>query len=121
MPSPAILAYWEGVLLLAGMVGVVAWKLAGGDYALDELFEGPVREADGTYTTQTSAGRVQIFWVTIIVAGSYLLRVINDSHQFPDVSDGMLALLAGSHALYLGGKAQGMLLGRFRDILGRTS
>jgi hypothetical protein len=121
MPSPATLAYWEGVLLLGGIIGVVVWKLASGELPLDDLFEGSVREADGTYTVQASAGRMQTFWVTIIVAGSYLLRVINDPHQFPDVSDGMLGLLAGSHALYLGGKAQGMLLGRFRDILGRTS
>ena|SRR5689334_22441604 len=121
MPPPATLAYWEGLVLVGGLVGVVVWKLASGDILLDDLFEGSVREADGTYTSEPSTARVQAFWVTIVVAGYYLLRVIQDPHAFPDVPNEMVGVLAASHAVYLGGKAQGLLLGRWRDILRRTS
>ena len=119
MPSPATLAYWGGLILISGLFGVVFWKLATGEIALDDLFEGRIRESDGSYTSQVSAGRVQTFLVTIYVALYYLLQVIQNPHQFPDVPTAMVGALAGSHALYLGGKAQAMLLGRLRDIFNR--
>lgn len=116
MPSPATLAYWEGLIFILGLFGIVFWKLANGEIALDDLFDGHIREADDTYTPQVSAGRVQSFLVTIYVAVYYLMQVIQNPHQFPDVPTAMVGTLAGSHALYLGGKAQAMLLGRLRDL-----
>ena len=113
MPSLLTLARWEGFILIGGFFAVVLWKILNGDIALDELFEGDVR---GKTTPQTSAGRIQAFWVTLFVAYYYLVQVINNPTEFPDVPDSMVALLAGSHALYLGGKAQAMLLGRLRDF-----
>lgn len=117
MPSPSTLAYWEGLILIVGLFGVVFWKLANGKIALDDLFEGDIREKNGDYSSYTSKGRVQSFLVTIYVALYYLLQIIHNPHQFPEVPTAMVAALAGSHALYLGGKAQTMLLGRFRDFL----
>jgi hypothetical protein len=120
MPSPAILAYWEGLILIGGLFGVVFWKLVSGDIPLDDLFEGDIRAADGSFTSQASAGRVQSFLVTMYVAFYYLMQVIQNPREFPDVPSWMIAALAGSHAIYLGGKAQAML-GLFRDFTDRRT
>ena len=116
MPSPSTLGYWEGLILIVGLFGVVFWKLCTGEIDLDQLFDGDSGE-DDDQTSDVSAGRVQMFLVTISAAGYYLMQVIQNPHQFPDVPTAMVGALAGSHALYLGGKAQAMLLGRFRDFL----
>lgn len=119
MPSPSTLAYWEGLILIVGLFGVVFWKLCTGEIDLDQLFEGDSGqddEASDDETSYVSAGRVQMFVVTISAAGYYLLQVIQNPTQFPAVPSGLVAALAGSHAIYLGGKAQDMLSGRLRDF-----
>lgn len=121
MPSPVILGKWEGLLLLAGFFGIVFWKLLSGNIVLDQLFEGDIRDrdpknADG-YSPYISAGRVQSFLVTVFVALYYLLQVIQNPTQFPKLPVGLIVALASSQVLYLGGKAQAMLFGRFRDFL----
>jgi len=121
MPSPFAFAKWEGVLLLAGFFGIVFWKLANGSIVLDQLFEGDIRDRDPKnvdgYSTYVSAGRVQSFLVTVFVALYYLLQVVQNPTEFPRLPAEMIAVLAGSHALYLGGKAQAMLIGPLRDFL----
>jgi len=119
--SPANLAYWEGLVLIGGLFAVVLWKLSSGEIALDDLFAGHRREADGTYTEYESAGRVQSFLATIAVAGYYLLKVFQDPHRFPDIPPEMVIALGGSQAIYLGGKAQALLSERFGDIVGRST
>lgn len=114
MPSPVTLASWEGLILIGGLFAVVLWKMLSGEIPLDQLFEGDIR---GSSTPYISSGRIQAFWITIYVAYYYLVQVVHDPTQFPTVPDNMVALLAGSHALYLGGKAQAMLLGPLKDIL----
>lgn len=120
MLTLVVIAKWAGLLLLGGFLGVVLWKLATGNIALDQLFEGDIRDADPAnaegYTTQVSAGRVQTFWVTVLVAAYYVGQVIQNPTELPRLPNGMIAALAGSHALYLGGKAQAMYLGRIRDL-----
>lgn len=120
MLSLVIIAKWAGLLLLSGFLGVVLWRLATGTIGLDQLFEGDIRDSDpangGGYTTHVSAGRVQTFWVTFLVAGYYVLQVIQNPTEFPRLPDGMIGALAGSHALYLAGKAQAMYLGRIRNL-----
>jgi hypothetical protein len=116
MPSPTTLAYWEGLILFGGFFAVVLWKLLSRDIDLDQVFEGDIRELNGEYTTHTSTGRIQAFWVTIYIAYFYLVQVIHNPTQFPTVPDSMVAVLAGSHALYLGGKAQAILFGRLQTF-----
>lgn len=120
MPSLSTLANWEGLILIVGLFGVVFWKLCTGEIALDQLFEGDSGE-DDDQTSYVSAGRVQMFVVTISAAGYYLLQVIQNPTQFPAVPSGLVAALAGSHAIYLGGKAQDMLSGRLRNFFDRRT
>jgi hypothetical protein len=120
MPSPATLAYWEGLVLIVGLGGVVLWKLAAGDIPLDDLFEGDVLEEDGTLSSQSSTSRVQCFLVTMAVAVYYVSKVVQDPHQFPQLPPTVIGLLAASHAGYLGSKAHAMLPG-LRNMLSRRT
>jgi len=119
MPSPSTLAQWEGFLLLGGFFAIVFWKLATQSISLDQLLEGDIRDPNGKdgYSTYISAGRAQSLLITIFAALYYLLQVIHNPREFPTLPNGLVAALAGSQALYLGGKAQAMWMGRLRDFL----
>lgn len=114
------LVYWEGLILLGGFVGIVLWKLLTGSISLNGLLEGDVRDPkafDGSgFSASPSAGRTQLLVVTLFVALWYLLQVIQHPREFPKLPGAMIGALAGSHALYLGGKAQALFLGRLRDL-----
>jgi len=60
---------------------------------------------------------VQSLIITLFAAAYYLVQVINNPKAFPALPNELMGVLAGSQALYLGGKAQAMLLGRLRDVL----
>src|SRR3981189_477194 len=120
--APAwILAKWEGLLLLGGFFGIVLWKLANGSIALDQLFEGDIRDRDpGSsegYSTYVSAGRVQSFVVTASVALYCLSQVAHNPTEFPKLPALVIQALAASQLVYLGGKAQAMFLGRLHNLL----
>jgi len=114
MKSVATLAYWEGLILLGGLFGIVFWKLLTGGISLSGLLDGDRREGSDI-STSFSPGRVQLLMFTISSALYYLLQVIDNPSSFPKVPDALVAVLGGSHAVYLGGKAQGLLSYRFKD------
>jgi len=112
MPSLATLAYWETVVFLGGLAGILLWRIASGQISLANLLEGDVRKADGTgFTTEASPGRVQALILTLYVALYYILQVINNPKQFPVLPPELITALGASHGAYLIGKAKSMLLG----------
>ncbi|HYL15397.1 MAG TPA: hypothetical protein VEV41_20340 [Terriglobales bacterium] len=119
------LANWEGMILLAGFFGIVFWKLLTGGISLHGLLEGTILDRsrpDGPrYSTYFSAGRAQLLMITIFSSLYYLLQVIHDPSAFPKLPDALVAVLGGSQVLYLGGKAQAVLLGRLRDLIDRRT
>ena len=119
MPPILTLTYWGGLILIYGFFGIVFWKLLTGRIILEGLLEGDIRDKDGEngYSSYVSPGRVQSLLITLFAALYYLLQVINNPKEFPEVPDGLVGALAASQALYLGGKAQAMLLGRLRNFL----
>jgi len=119
MAPVAKLASTLGVCLFGGFFGIVFWKLLTGGIRLVGLFEGDIRDPNsaGGYLSYVSAGRVQALLTTVFAALYYLLRVIHDPREFPSLPGGLVGALAASQAVYLGGKAQAMLLGRLRDFL----
>ncbi len=108
------LAYWEGAILFGGLLCVVLWKLLTGGISLSYLLDGDVRDPDSPtgFSTTPSAGRILALMVTLFVAGYYLLQVIHNPKELPEMPALMVAALGGSHALYLGGKARAMLKSR---------
>lgn len=114
MKSVATLAYWEGLILLGGFFGIIFWKLLTGGISLNGLLDGD-RWEGSVISTSLSPGRVQLLMFTISSALYYLLQVIHNPSSFPKVPDALVAVLGGSQAVYLGGKAQGLLSYRFKD------
>jgi len=120
MPSITELAAWEGIILLIGFCGVIFWKLATGDISLEYLLYGDARGLiGGGSRTFFSPGRAQMLMVTITAAIYYLLQVIQNPTKFPDVPNGLIAAVGGSHTVYLTGKLQSLYLGQFRDFVAR--
>jgi len=121
MRTLSTLAYWEGLILLGGLFGVVLWKLFTGGISLEQLLEGDAPDADAANrdSTYVSGGRTQLLAATVFVAGYYLLQVLHNPKQFPTLPTELVGALAGSQALYLGGKARAMLQGRVRDFFNR--
>ncbi len=121
MDSLAKLASSGAAVLFGGFFVVVLWKLFTGGIPLNGLLEGDVRDdnsPDGSgVSSAPSAGRAQAFTVTMYIAVWYLLQVINNPKEFPQLPNALIGALAGSHAVYLGGKAQALFLGRLRDWL----
>jgi len=110
MTSAARLFYWEGIIVVGGFFAVIAWRLLTGQIRLDYLLCGDRRDKGGD-TTFFSPARTQLLIVTMITAGYYLLQVIHDPTTFPRIPVAWIVALGGSHAIYLGGKAQSMLWG----------
>jgi hypothetical protein len=54
--------------------------------------------------------------ITLISAIYIVFQVIQAPSKFPDVPNGLIAVLGGRHAIYLTGKAQALYLGRLRDL-----
>jgi hypothetical protein len=120
MIDVARLAYWEGVILLSGFFGLIAWRLFTGEISLNCLLYGDRRDwrKPSGYSAFFSPGRTQLLTVTILTAGYYLLQVIHDPTTFPKIPVAWVVALGGSQAIYLGGKAQSMLFG-IRDLIDR--
>ena len=117
LPSPSTLASWEAVAIVAGLCGLVFWKMITGEISLERLFEGDGKDDAGNPAAYTSTGRVQAFAATLYIAVYYLVQFAHNPREFPAIPNWMVATLAGSHAIYLGGKAQDLLQGRLRDFL----
>src|SRR6266403_4092309 len=118
MPSIVTFARFGSVVLIGGFFAVVFWKLLTGGITLGGLLEGDIRDTNSAleYSSYVSAGRVQSLLITLFSSLFYLLQVIHHPDAFPSVPTGILGALAGSHALYLLGKAQALYVGRLKDI-----
>lgn len=103
----------EVVLFLGGLAAIIAYRLLNGGINTQYLLYG--KQKDGT--RYFSPERVQLLVFTLLTAIMYLLKVANsvktgtppEQLELPDIPKETLALLAGSHAIFLGGKAYNML------------
>ena len=98
------MARCAGLGLIGAYALVIAWKLFTGWIPLDAL----LRTADG----KSSPARLQMLLFTLLVAGQYMASVWKNpgATSLPAISPTVLAVLGGSHAVYLGGKAISMYL-----------
>lgn len=123
MHTLSVMARWEGLILLGGFFGIVVWKLLSGGISLDQLLEGDIgtpNRADGSDPgTYVSLGRAQSLVITSFTALYYLMQVLQNPTQFPQLPASLINVLMGSQAVYLAGKAQAMLGPRFKSFLQR--
>jgi hypothetical protein len=90
-----------GVLLLS-FFGMVLWKIAVGEISLAGLLT--TKEPGGGSTF--SPARLQLLIFTVVVAGTYLHAALATPRPqaLPTLPNSVIAVLGGSHAVYLGGK-----------------
>jgi hypothetical protein len=98
------LIFGEVLVLLAGFVGIVLWRILTSRISLECLLSAD--NANGT--TSFSPGRAQLLIFTLIVAMQYVLQVISDPTRFPTIPDSWVVALAGSQGVYLAGKVQSL-------------
>ena len=119
---------WEVQIFLLALFGIVAMQLLSGQISTKNLLYGRKNDtgelivgADGLPegrkkddTTYFSPERVQLLVSTLGVAFYYLTQVLNNPHPgtLPPIPDSWPAVVGGSNAIYLGGKASSRLWGR---------
>jgi hypothetical protein len=102
MPALPLLARYAAWILLGGFALAIGYRLLMGGIETDGLldsFDGKKR--------RSSPGRLQLLLFTIVAAGQYLAAVMKNpaAPSLPAPPQALLAALAGSQAVYLGGKA----------------
>lgn len=97
----------EVFLFLVGLAAIIAHRLLNGEINTNYLLYGTKKDG----TKYLSPERVQLLLFTLGTAMFYLNSVLQNrtSGVIPDVPHETLALLGGSHAIYLAGKAYMML------------
>lgn len=102
MPALQVLVYWEGTLFFGALAIIVLIKLLTGGINSRWLLFG--RKNSDHYF---SPGRVQLLVLTLGGALNYLATVLQapDSSSLPPLPQEWVALLGGSNAVYLAGKA----------------
>jgi len=110
MQGLVIAARWEMILLLGGLMVVVAYKMLTGGIDCSGL----LTVKGGTDDQSFSPARVQMLMATVITGVYYLLQVFDSRSvdSLPDLPAPMVAMLGGSHAVYLGAKARGLFFGK---------
>jgi hypothetical protein len=101
----------EVVVFFAGLFGLIGYQIVTRKINTRYLLYGT--RSDGT--KYFSPERIQLLVLTVIVAFTYLMKLIhNPSGGFPDIDKRLVQILAGSNGIYLGGKSWTML---FRRLL----
>lgn len=107
MPFTRVI-WFEVVFFLSGLAAIIFYRLlTGGINTKGLLYSKQIKGAP-----HLSPERVQLLLFTLGTAMLYLLDVLENrnSGKLPDIPIKTLAMLGGSHAIYLGGKAYSMLL-----------
>jgi hypothetical protein len=127
MPDVRQIVTWEVQLFLLALFGIVVMQLLSGQINTKNLLCGrkndtgePIVGPDGQTrglkkedTLYFSPERVQLLLFTLGAAFYYLTQVLNNPNPgtFPPLPTSWPAVIGGSNALYLGGKAYSRLWG----------
>jgi hypothetical protein len=97
----------EVLIFLGGLATVIAYRLLTGEINTKYLLYGSKKGGAKYFSPE----RVQLLLFTLGTAMFYISNVLQNrtSGALPDVPPQTLALLAGSHGIYLAGKAYMML------------
>jgi hypothetical protein len=106
-------ARWEMIILLGGLMLAVVYKLFTGGIDMSGLLTVKGGPDDQSF----SSSRAQMLMATLITGMYYVLQVIDNpsATSLPELPPTLVAILGGSHAIYLGGKARHLLFGKRRD------
>jgi len=98
---------WEIQLFILALAGLIATKLLAGDINTSGLLYGRISGRKRGQDQYFSPERVQLLLFTIGAGFYYLTLVLDnpDPGTLPPVPQSWAAAVAGSNAIYLGGKA----------------
>jgi len=104
------LVRWEVLIFLVALAGLIVYQLLNGQINTQYLLYGRTSAAtsdDKNSNLYFSPERVQLLVATIGAALYYVMQTLTTakSGHLPDIPDGWPALMGGSNAIYLGGKA----------------
>jgi len=114
MTGLATLAKWEIALFLAALAAAVAAQLLNGQINTTRMLYGRISGPPGAPPRYYfSPERVQLLIITLGAAIHYLGLVLTNPTPgiFPAVPETVAAVVGGSNALYLGGKAWARWMG----------
>jgi hypothetical protein len=105
---------YAGFALLCGFFAVILWKILAGAISLDGLLDSFDEQGHRSF----SPARAQLLIFTILVAGKYVLAVSQNPHRdaLPGLPDGLLAILGGSQAVYVAGKAWSAFVPKLKQL-----
>jgi hypothetical protein len=114
----ATVAKWEIALFLAALAAAVATQLLNGQINTRRMLCGRITGPPPRY--YFSPERVQLLAVTLVAAIHYLGLVLTNPTPgtFPAVPEAVAAVVGGSNALYLGGKAWARWMGAVTNRTG---
>ena len=96
------LTRWEVLLFLLTLAGIVIFRLLTGEINTRYLLYGRKRNRDRYFSPE----RVQLLVFTISAAFYYLTQLLEvRAGKFPELPESWVAVIGGSNAVYLGGKA----------------
>jgi hypothetical protein len=100
---------WAFLLALAA---IVLMGMLTGAINISGLLNGMRRNENGNLEPYFSPERAQLLIFTLATAFTYVSGLFQNPTpgKLPDLPQGLVAALGGSHAIYLGGKAYSMLL-----------
>ena len=103
----AELIKWEIQIFILGLAGLIAVKLLIGEINTLGLLYGRISRRKRGQDQYFSPERVQLLVFTIGAGFYYLTLVLNNPTPgtFPPIPDSWPAVMGGSNAIYLGGKA----------------
>ena len=98
---------WEIQVFLLALAGLIAIKLLGGEINTSGLFYGRITGRKRGQDQYFSPERVQLLLFTLGAGLYYLTLVLNNPNPgtFPDIPQTWPAMVGGSNAIFLGGKA----------------
>jgi len=105
---------WEIQIFILALAGLIALKLLTGEINTSGLLYGRISGRKRGQDQYFSPERVQLLVLTVGAAFYYLSLVLNNAEPgaFPPIPDSWPAVMGGSNAIYLGGKAYARWIAR---------
>src|SRR5215813_3424846 len=100
------LTRWGVLLFLLSLAGIVIFRLLTGEINTRYLLYGTVRGGRRSGSRYFSPERLQLLVFTISAAFYYLTQLLEvRAKEFPQLPESWVAVIGGSNAVYLAGKA----------------
>ncbi|MDR4507747.1 MAG: hypothetical protein MRJ65_05840 [Candidatus Brocadiaceae bacterium] len=113
MNTLIVFVKYEVWFFLSMLMLIVCYQILTGKINIKGLF----CEKNGS--KRTSSVRIQLVFMTVLSAGYYLFRVLENPTEFPKDIQAVLMFMGGSNMVYLGSKSYSLILQKKKNTLSR--